>query len=130
MRIKKTMAAAAFALSFPGGAFADPVIDGAARALEMWAPLEIKRDGTVLMVRAKERRITRPIYLAMMKAGLCAFNGAGRISLAGIREIVIVNRFVGQGWVFEGGQAECKEISNSKDRKRGEILLLERTRML
>ena len=94
----------------------------------MWQPLEIKQDGQTLMVRAKERRVTMTIYRSMMVAGLCAFAGTRRIALNGIAEIVIVNRFAGQGWVFEGGQAACQEVIKAP-LGRPNVALLGRTRL-
>ena len=88
---------------------ADPV-DEAKLALEMWAPIDIVQDNETLVVLSKERRVTRQIYTAMISYGLCAFAGTGYISLDGIEEIVIVNRFAGQGYVFEGGEPECREV--------------------
>lgn len=83
----------------------------ARKALEMWEPLSIHMKGSSLVIVAKERRVTSRIYNAMM-SGICAYAGTGRITLAGVKEIVILNRFGASGWVFEGGTPECKRLVN------------------
>ena len=91
-------------------ASAQNATEEAAQALAMWQPVSIERVDFALIVTTKERRVTENIYQAMMLAGMCAFVQAGRIRLAGITGVVILNRFEASGWVFEGGASECKSI--------------------
>ena len=76
----------------------------------MWQPLSVERVGSTLIVVAKERQVTQTVYEAMILIGLCGHVDAGRIALEGITEIAILNRFGGQGWVFEGGAVACGDI--------------------
>ena len=125
---KRTMLATAVAVGFTTTVLATDPSNEARRAQEMREPLEIKQDGQTLMVRAKEHRVTMTIYRPMMLAGLCAFAGTERIALNGIAEIVIVNRFAAQGWVFEGGQAACQEVIRAP-LGQPNVALLGRTRL-
>ena len=101
----------------------------AARALEMWEPLSIQQQPVgSLVITAKERRVTAQVYESMILIGLCAHVHLGRISLPGIHEVVIMNRFGGSGWVFEGGAEACRELmSGSRDSQR--IRLMGRTHL-
>ena len=97
-------------------------------ALMMWDPLDVQHEEQTLMVRAKERRVTQTIYQAMI-LGICGFVGSGHIALEGVREIVIINQFLAQGWVFEGGAPECEEVSRVPLRDIN-VPLLSRSRLL
>ncbi len=92
-------------------ATAEEPVPEAWQALEMWEPQHIFRDRELLFVIAKERRVTDTIYSAMVRAGLCAYVGAGRIQLEGVEEIVILNDRGMTGWRFEGGAEACREVN-------------------
>ena len=117
-----------------GGLMAPPLtsaqraIPEATRALAMWAPLSIEQQGVRLVITAKERQVSQTVYTAMIYAGICLFAGTGRIQLAGITEIIILNRFRGAGWVFEGGKKECRQIAEASSARR-DVLIWSQTHM-
>lgn len=90
--------------------YAGPVED-AETALEPWQPVEVRRNGATLIVQLPQRRITLTIYEAVMVAGLCPSVGMDWADLGNIEHVCILNSFNTQGFVFEGGQAACKEIA-------------------
>ena len=63
-----------------------------------------------------------------MLYGLCAFAAEDMISLHGVTSIVILNRFEGSGWVFEGGAAECKAVM-TKPKESRYLQLIGRTHL-
>lgn len=90
-------------------AAASPVAE-ANQALDIWRPISIEESENVLIITSKERRVEEQIYRSMMLTGLCAYVEIGLISLQGITNVVIINRFQESGWVFRGGASLCKEI--------------------
>jgi hypothetical protein len=98
------------------------------KSLEMWQPKEVRVQNGVLSIISKERRVTDTIYRAMITAGLCMGTMSQSKSLDGISEIRVLNQFGRQGYVFEGGNAECSEILKMPGRKT-ELYVLGRTHM-
>lgn len=110
-----------------GAARADAVAD-ARVALEMWDPVSVEVRGSSLVVVAKERRVTAKIYEAMIYAGICLWAGTGRVALAGVSEVVILNRHRAAGWVFEGGAGECRRIADAPSSE-AKVMILGRTHL-
>ena len=87
-----------------------------AKALELWEPLSISlRDNHVTVV-TKERRVTETIYLAMVM-GICMSTVTMPGTLDGVSEVSFLNRFSGQGYVFEGREKDCEEYVKLKKTK-------------
>lgn len=86
-----------------------PAVREAAQALELWDPLSIEQQGSRLILTTGERQVSQTVYTAMIGSGICLFAGTGQIQPAGVREILILNRFRGSGWVFEGGKSEWQK---------------------
>ena len=105
-----------------------PAVREAAQALELWDPLSIEQQGSRLVITAKERQISQTVYTAMIGSGICLYAGTGHIQLIGITEIIILNRFQGMGWVFEGGTSACVPIVKASSGKR-DVLILGQTHM-
>lgn len=105
-----------------------PAVREAAQALELWDPLSIEQQGSRLVITSRERRVNHTVYTAMIGAGICLYAGTGQIQLTGITEIVILNRFQGMGWVFEGGKSSCVSIAKASSGKR-ELLIAGQTHM-
>lgn len=79
-----------------------------ATALELWQPVSVAVKGPKATIRTKEDRVTEQIYLAMM-GGVCLRTLSAPGTLSQLSEISILNRHAAQGYVFEGGETECKE---------------------
>lgn len=88
----------------------------AKQSLKLWEPISVQKQEEELTVISKERRVTDQIYRAMI-GGLCMGTIPRPNSLDGISEIRILNQFGRQGYVFEGGKAECAEINNMPIKK-------------
>lgn len=98
------------------------------KSLDMWQPKEVKVQRGVVTIISKERRITDTIYQAMITSGLCMGTLSQPNSLDGISEIRVLNQFGRQGYVFDGGDAECGEIVELP-RNKIEMYVLSRTHM-
>jgi len=109
-------------------AAANSTEDHATQSLEMWETKEVRVDGESLIIISKERRVTDQIYRAMIVSGLCMGTIPRPSSLDGISEIQVLNQFGRQGYVFEGGKAECEKI-NKMPANKTEMYVLGRTHM-
>ncbi|TVZ39366.1 hypothetical protein P886_3770 [Alteromonadaceae bacterium 2753L.S.0a.02] len=121
-----------FAMLFAGvSAFAesDAGYKALGDALAPWAPEFITIDGEQLKVILSSQRITQQMYSAVIKTGACAAVWSfGGDALPGVSNIAVVNSFAKQGYLFEGGAAECTALGKlSSDASR--IYMLERTRV-
>ena len=105
-----------------------PAVREAARALELWDPLSIEQQVSRLIITTRERQVSQTVYTAMIGSGICLFAGTGQIQLTGIREILILNRFRGSGWVFEGGKSACQSVAQAPA-GRANVLLLGQSHM-
>ena len=79
-----------------------------AAALKLWQPVSVAVKGATATVRTKENRVTEQIYLAMV-GGVCLRTLSAPGTLLQLSEISFLNRHAAQGYVFEGGENECKE---------------------
>lgn len=96
-------------------------------SLEMWEPSSVAYEDGSLIILAKERRVTDQIYQAMI-SGICMGMISRPDSLSGVTEIKMLNRFGRQGYVFEGGESDCKEL-NEMPMNQTEIHILGMTHM-
>lgn len=106
-------------------AYADALTE-ARDALELFSPISINKKGANLIVVLPQRKITNTIYEAVMLFGLCARVQTQGYSLQNIKEVTILNQHKAQGYVFEGGAKECRELGESDNAK---IKLLGRTHL-
>lgn len=90
-------------------ALADPVPPAIPQAVKLQAPKQIAFDQGQVVIVLPQPKVTELIFGAAMNS-ICfsAHQGAdwGKIP---VREIYVLNQFAVQGWVFEGGAAECRE---------------------
>lgn len=107
---------------------ANSVEEYAKQSLEMWEPNEVRLDGQSLIIIAKERRVTDKIYRAMIASGLCMGIIRRPNGLDGISKIKVLNQFGRQGYIFEGGEEECKEV-NDIPANEVEMYIIGRTHM-
>lgn len=103
-------------------------VQEAAEALYLWEPVAIAQQGSRLVITSKERRVSQTVYTAMIRAGICLFARTGDIQLMGIKEILILNKFRGSGWVFEGGKSACVSLAQAAPDK-VDILILGRSHL-
>ena len=90
-----------------------------------WQPLAVDLNDGVLIIPLNQNRITNKIYSAIMQHGVCL--SASLEKWNGVKKIVITNKSVNQGFVFDGGYNECKEVLSNK---KVNIALLGKTRSL
>ncbi|MDV2504674.1 MAG: hypothetical protein RX318_12080 [bacterium] len=122
----KRLAIFLVAIFLASAARADPVSD-VRKAVEMWGPIVVKMRPVTLRVVLNQQQITETIYEAVIFAGICAFVQAGLIDISGIEEIEVLNRFGYQGYVFEGGHQECRELYKTpRDRRNLHLLGMSR----
>jgi hypothetical protein len=86
------------------------------KALELWKPTSITISNGRVLVVTRQRSVTDDIYQAMV-AGICMAEIGSPGSLGGISEVAIVNAFSRQGFVFEGGSQECRELNDMPGNK-------------
>lgn len=99
-------------------------------ALDPWNPKEIRIESDRLTVITRERRVTDQVLRPIISTGICmpVFTGAPDSYLVGIEEISVLNNAGRQGYVFSGGNSECKEIG-ALPMNDLETYILSRTRM-
>lgn len=110
--MKSVASAAAVGLAavlYTAPAFADPVPPAIPQSITLRAPKQITFDQGQVVIVLPQRQITDLIFGGILNS-ICfsAHQGAdwGKIP---VREIYVLNEFAVQGWVFEGGAAECRE---------------------
>jgi hypothetical protein len=83
----------------------------ASRLLEMWSPDSVAFESGTLTVVLPQDRITEQIYLSVIKFGLCLGPLQG-VDLQAVEKIEIINRHTTQGYVYEGGLADCTRFND------------------
>ena len=87
-------------------------------SLRPWQPQSVTMEKQTLKVITKEGRVTDTIFKSVIKFGVCAPVWMGNANaLDGVSEILVLNKFERQGYVFEGGKNLCDEMGklNSKE---------------
>lgn len=90
-----------------------------------WQPLAVDLNEGVLIIPLNQYNITNKIYSAIMLNGICLSTHFEKWQ--GVKQIIITNKSVKQGFVFDGGFNECNEVLSSK---KINISLLGKTRSL
>ena len=116
------------ALLFTATAWAAPGVDKARlkHELRTWGLVGIGSDGRVLSIALPARTVSETVYSALMLNGLCPAAAAGRLKLPGIKLVLVLNRFGKQGYVFEGGTAECLKLPSDRAKARVRLLGMSR----
>jgi len=94
-----------------GSAQADTLSE-ARKSLEMWNPKQVTLSNGTLTAVLPQRRITTEIYTTVIQAGICLGVLMNR-KLPGVKEVVMLNEFGAQGFVYEEGTQSCEKINNS-----------------
>ncbi len=100
----------------------------AAGEASSWRALSVDRDSSRLVVTMPDSRVNNDAYSSLIIDKLCPSVRRGEFSLQGVREILVLNRFVAQGYVFEGGASGCQDLEGMSDQD-AELELLGRTHM-
>lgn len=79
------------------------------KGLSLWNPKSVTLSDGVLEIVTQERRVSDQVYNAVVK-GVCGSLWLNPSSWSGVKEMRILNQWKKQGYVFEGGEAECVEL--------------------
>lgn len=99
------------------------------KALEMFGPNEVVVEGKTAFIVLPHRRITDDIYASVISSGICFRQLIEPNILDGLKEVAVLNQFSEQGFVFEGGTAECSELNEMPTGRDKTIRLLGYTRI-
>jgi hypothetical protein len=100
------------ALLIPVSGHAD-VRSNASVALENWEPLDLSFESGTLTVLLPQRRVTQDIFMAIVRFGICLGVAAGD-DLSEVSELVILNQFGQQGYVYERGAQDCDILNQMR----------------
>jgi hypothetical protein len=100
------------ALLIPVSGHAD-VRGNASVALQNWEPLDLNFEGGTLTVLLPQRRVTQDIFLAIVRFGICVGIAAGD-SFSEVSELVVLNQFGQQGYIYERGAQDCDAINQMR----------------
>ena len=78
------------------------------QSLKAWNPKDVTLSEQSLHITLPQRKITPEIYQAVIEAGMCVYEVMGG-SLPNVSEVVVLNQFSAQGYVFEQGHAFCDD---------------------
>lgn len=123
-RFLRTTCAAAILAVAP---FATAAPASVVKNLGAWAPLSVTLDNGILEIVTPQDRVTDTIYLAVLRIGVCGSLWLHPGSWSGVSEVRVLNRHAYQGYVFEGGEAECMELGELNG-EQSEVYALGRTR--
>jgi hypothetical protein len=126
--MKKLCISCALLCACMSSVFAGEAPNVITRNLKLWAPLKVDLTKGVLTIVSKEARVTDRIYIAMMGSGVCGSLWMNPGSWKGVKMVRILNRHSFQGWVFEGGAAECDELGKYSG-KEFELQLMGKTHL-
>lgn len=97
------------------------------RNLKSWSPQAVTLERGVLTVVTGQDRVTDQIYTSVLGSGVCGSLWMNPGSWSGVKEVKVLNRHARQGYVFEGGEAECVELGKLNG-EAYKFFILERTR--
>ena len=95
-----------------------------------WRPISVSVENGVAKVILSQSRITDKVYLEALLSGICMMAVLYyKSKLEGITEIQILNQLGTQGYVFEGGLAECQVLNKLPIGAETEIEILGKTHL-
>lgn len=116
------------ALLLPAFAFAEAPI-AIQDALVAWDPISVEANERTLTITANEHRVTERIYSAIINNGVCMPIWLGNLDvLDGINEVVVINKYQKQVYVFEGGKSSCNKLGEATQ-KDNKLVLMAHSRM-
>ena len=96
---------------FPSQLFADSVGNFIKNNLISWNIKSVRHYGKTIQIISTDNQITDTIYTTMV-SGICMGYLSNPDPISEVSEIQILNKWGKQGYVFEGGERECKEHNN------------------
>lgn len=105
--------------------FAASIEDQVKKSLETMDIKSVHHTGNRLKIVTNEKRLTTLIYKSVIST-ICMGQLWQPQSLTGISEIKVLNFFDHDGFIFEGGDAECKELNKTPGNDL-EIFILSKT---
>ncbi|MDX7988240.1 hypothetical protein FE392_13010 [Xenorhabdus sp. 12] len=88
------------------------------KSMKGWQPLSISDSGNIITLTMNEDQITKDIYQAVIKMGVCAplwLAEKGTSYLKKTKEIKVLNRHSYSGYVFENPRSSCDELGKVAD---------------
>lgn len=98
------------------------------KSLTLWQPVSVSNENSQLTIKLPQPRITDAIFKQVISAGVCSVVWDGT-DLPDVKSVLVVNEFGKQGYIFEGGTPECKEMGELSG-EQSSIYLLGKTRQL
>ncbi len=132
MKLNKTMCklAVIFVLLFsPASLLADQIEKQVMKSLETMDVQYVQRKGKYLKIVSNERKMTNLIYRSTIVT-ICMGKIWQPHSLTGIIEILVLNRFDHDGFLFEGGDLECDEINEIRGDRNIDFYIFSKTRSI
>lgn len=105
----------------PGHAEADTRSD-AHIAMEMWQPSTVRFEDGQLIVVLPQDRVTEEMYISVLSFGLCVGHLSGK-DFSSVLELVVLNRFMQQGYVYERGVSDCEVVTGEASSRYGNTKL-------
>ncbi len=94
-----------------------------------WQPVSINIDKGTLIIPLNQSKITKDIFLSILRNGICLATIVDDHKWLEIKQIVITNKYAKQGYIFDGGYNKCKESTNLTGEK-VDLFLLGNSRVL
>ena len=111
------------ALLIPSFVFAEVPV-AIKNALSPFEPISVDKNGQTLIITANEHRVTDIIYNAIINNGVCMPIWLGKPDVLNhINEVVVINKYQKQGYVFEGGKSSCAELGNATQKDNNLVLM-------
>lgn len=98
------------------------------KSLTPWQPISISNENSRLTIKLPQPQITNTMYKNIIPSGVCSVVWDGA-DLPDVKSVLVVNEFGKQGYIFEGGTPECKEMGELSG-EQSSIYLLGKTRQL
>lgn len=88
------------------------------QTLKSWSPLSVAIKNKTIIIISNKEKVSEKIYNSMLLLGVCGtvWSNDSEV-LEGATEIHILNSHKRQGYVFEGGAQECKELGKLKGKE-------------
>lgn len=109
-------------------AIAAPVPEAIIKSLKPWSPESVTLGAGTLQIITNQERVTDQIYAAILRDGVCMSLWLNKGSWSGVSMVKVLNRHQRQGYVFEGGEADCVELGKLSGQASDQFILF-RTRM-
>ncbi|QZY38390.1 hypothetical protein HU826_07780 [Enterobacter cancerogenus] len=96
------------------------------KSLKPWQPIEVSKNGDNMVVVLDANQVTPEIYDAVISAGACMNIWTKDVPanyLKSIKELQILNKHKGQGYVLEQPLTTCNEMGKEQPKNANVIML-------